>query len=115
MPVTIYHNPRCSTSRKVLDAVRAKGIEPSIVLYLETPPSRATLEAWLKAMNASPRGLLRKKEPLCAALGLTDPKVSDDEILDALARHPALIERPVVETDKGVVLCRPPERLGEVL
>lgn len=115
MSVVIYHNPKCSTSRKVLDAIRAKGIEPKIVLYLETPPSQAKLRAWLKTMDARPRDLLRKKGDLYRELGLDDPTLSDSAILDALAEHPVLIERPVVETARGAVLCRPPERLQDVL
>src|SRR5262245_39378862 len=115
MSVTIYHNPKCSTSRKVLDAIRAKGVEPRIVLYLETPPSKKKIGEWLKAMGARPRDILRRKGDLDLELGLDDPAKSDAQILAALAEHPALIERPIVETPKGTVLCRPPERLNEVL
>ena len=115
MSVTIYHNPKCSTSRKVLDALRARGIEPKIVRYLETPPSRAKIVSLLKAMKAGPRDILRKKGDLYKELGLDDPKVSDAALLDAMAEHPVLIERPIVEGPRGTVLCRPPEKVDDVI
>lgn len=115
MSVTIYHNPKCGTSRKVLDAIRAKGIEPRIVLYLETPPSKAKLKALLTAMGKKPRDLLRQRGTPYDDLGLDDPKVSDDEILALMTKHPILIERPIVECGTAALLCRPAERLGEIL
>ena len=107
MNVTIFHNPACGTSRKTLDILREKGDEPRVVEYLKTPPSRDELKRLYERAGISPREGLRAKEPLAAELGLTRPDVSDDEILDAMVEHPILIERPLVETDKGVRLCRP--------
>lgn len=115
MKARILHNPRCSTSRAVLEQLRAAGIEPEIVEYLKTPPSREELLAMLVAMEAGPRDILRAREPLAAELGLLAPGRSDRELLDALADNPVLIERPIVITEKGVRLCRPAERLQEIL
>ena len=115
MKARILHNPRCSTSRAVLETLRAAGIEPEIVEYLKTPPSREEMVAMLVAMEASPRDILRAREPLAAELGLLDPAVGDRELLDALLEHPVLIERPIVVTEKGVRLCRPKERVLEIL
>jgi len=113
--VTIYHNPMCGTSRKTLDILRENGDEPRVVEYLKTPPSRDELKRIYDRAGLSPREGLRSKEPLATELGLTRPDVSDDEILDAMAEHPILIERPLVETDKGVRLCRPQDRVREIL
>ena len=115
MNVTIIHNPACGTSRKTLDILREKGDEPRVVEYLKTPPSRDELQRLYERAGISPREGLRAKEPLAAELGLTRPDVSDDEILDAMVEHPILIERPLVETDKGVRLCRPQDRVREIL
>ena len=115
MNVTIFHNPACGTSRKTLDILREKGDEPRVVEYLKTPPSRYELKRLYERAGISPREGLRAKEPLAAELGLTRPDVSDDEILDAMVEHPILIERPLVETDKGVRLCRPQDRVREIL
>ena len=115
MNVTIYHNPVCGTSRKTLDILREKGDEPRVIEYLKTPPGRDELERLYERAGISPREGLRAKEPLAAELGLTRPDVSDDEILDAMAEHPILIERPLVETDKGVRLCRPQDKVREIL
>ena len=115
MNVTIYHNPLCGTSRKTLDILREKGDEPRVVEYLKAPPSRDRLKELYDRAGISPREGLRAKEPLAAELGLTRPDVSDDEILDAMVEHPILIERPLVETDKGVRLCRPQDRVREIL
>ena len=115
MNVTIFHNPACGTSRKTLDILREKGDEPRVVEYLKTPPSRDELKRLYDRAGISPREGLRAKEPLAAELGLTRPDVSDDEILDAMVEHPILIERPLVETDKGVRLCRPQDRVREIL
>ncbi len=115
MNVTIFHNPACGTSRKTLDILREKGDEPRVVEYLKTPPSRDELKRLYERAGISPREGLRAKEPLAAELGLTRPDVSDDEILDAMVEHPILIERPLVETDKGVRLCRPQDRVREIL
>ena len=113
--VTIYHNPACGTSRKTLDILRENGDEPRVVEYLKTPPSRDELKRLYERAGISPREGLRAKEPLAGELGLTRPDVSDDEILDAMIEHPILIERPLVETDKGVRLCRPQEKVREIL
>ena len=115
MNVTIFHNPACVTSRKTLDILREKGDEPRVVEYLKPPPSRDEHKRLYERAGISPREGLRAKEPLAAELGLTRPDVSDDEILDAMVEHPILIERPLVETDKGVRLCRPQDRVREIL
>ena len=115
MSTRIYHNPKCSTSRKVLEALRDAGEEPEIIEYLKTPPSRAELKDLLKRMKMHPRDLLRKKEPLYKELGLNDEKKSDEAIIDAMLANPILIERPIVVTKKGVRLSRPPEKVNEIL
>jgi arsenate reductase (glutaredoxin) len=109
----IFHNPKCSTSRKTLDLLRENGIEPEIVLYLKTPPTRAELVTLIADAGIPVREAVRKRESLYAELGLAD--ASDDELLDALAEHPILIERPLVVTDKGTRLARPIDRVREIL
>jgi arsenate reductase len=113
--VVIWHNPKCATSRKVLDMIRAKGVAPQIVDYVKTPPSAAEIKAALKAMGMKPRELLRRRGTPFDELGLDDPKKTDAELIAAMAAHPILIERPVVRGRKGTRLCRPPERLAEIL
>ena len=115
MNVTIYHNPLCGTSRKTLDILRETGDEPRVIEYLKTPPSRDELKRLYARAGISPRDGLRAKEPLATELGLTRADVTDDEILDAMVEHPILINRPIVETDKGVRLCRPQETVREIL
>lgn len=115
MPVTIYHNPDCGTSRNTLAMIRQSGEQPTVIAYLDTPPSRATLVALIKAMQTTPRALLREKGTPYAALGLDDPGWSDDQLIDAMLAHPILINRPIVVTDKGVRLCRPSERVLDLL
>lgn len=115
MNVTIYHNPMCGTSRKTLDILRGNGDEPTVIEYLKTPPSREELKRLYARAGLKPREGLRAKEPLAAELGLTRPDVSDDEILDAMVEHPILINRPLVETEKGVRLCRPQDAVREIL
>jgi arsenate reductase (glutaredoxin) len=115
MSVTIWHNPKCGTSRKVLDLIRASGAEPKIVDYVNTPPSVAAIKAVLKAMAMKPRELLRRRGTPYDALGLDDEGLSDAEIVAAMHAHPILIERPVVQSGKGTRLCRPPERVREIL
>ena len=115
MPVTIYHNPLCGTSRKTLEILREAGTEPTVVEYLKAPPSRDELKRLYDKAGISPRDGLRAKEPIAAELGLTRPDVTDDEILDAMIEHPALINRPLVETDNGVRLCRPQDLVREIL
>ena len=113
--VTIYHNPRCSTSRATLELIRAAGIEPTIVEYLKTPPSRDELAALIARMGVPVRSVLRAKEDLAGELGLRDPAVGDAAVLDAMAAHPILIERPIVVSARGVRLGRPPEAVRAVL
>ncbi len=113
--VIIYHNPKCSTSRAVLEAIRAHGQEPEIALYLQTGWSAALLRRLLKSAGATPGDFLRAKEPLAKELGLTAPGVRPATIVAAMLAHPELVERPIVETDKGVRLCRPPEMVLEIL
>ncbi len=113
--VTIWHNPNCSNSRGALALLRERGIEPTVVLYLKDTPDRATLLATVRATGEPVRALLREKEALCAELGLNDAAKTDDELIDAMLAHPVLINRPVVITPKGARLCRPPERLLELL
>ena len=112
---TIYHNPACGTSRNVLAALREAGIEPTIVEYLKTPPDRATLETLLKTMGKSVRDILRKRGTPYEELGLGDPDVTDDQIFAAIAKHPVLIERPIVVLDKKAALCRPAETVRDLL
>ena len=115
MSTVIWHNPQCSTSRKVLEMIRSKGVEPTVVDYQKTPPRAAEIKAALKAMGMKPRDLLRKKNTPYDEVGLDDPKLGDAALIAAMAEHPLLIERPVVHTKKGTRLCRPAERLQEIL
>ncbi len=115
MDVTIYHNPRCGTSRNTLALIRAAGVEPQVVEYLATPPTRAALAELVARSGLSPREAVRSKEALFTELGLDDPAVSDEALLDAMAAHPILINRPLVVTPKGVRLCRPAELVHEIL
>jgi arsenate reductase len=115
MTVTIWHNPNCSTSRKVLADIRARGIEPEVVHYVDTPPSERDIKAVLRRAGLAARELLRRKGALYEDLGLDSPKVSDAALIAAMHKHPILIERPVVTTPKGARLCRPAERLSEIL
>ena len=112
---TIYHNPACGTSRNVLAALREAGIEPRIVEYLKTPPDRATLETLLKTMGKSVRDILRKRGTPYEELGLGEPDVTDDQIFAAIAKHPVLIERPIVVLGKKAALCRPAETVRDLL
>ena len=115
MKALIHHNPACGTSRKTLEILRESGADVTVNEYLKTPPSRAELQRLYDRAGISPREGLRAKEPLAGQLGLIDPGVSDDAILDAMVEHPILINRPIVETDKGVRLCRPQETVREIL
>lgn len=112
---TIFHNPKCGTSRRTLELIRERGDEPEVIEYLKDPPSREELKRLLGAMGISARALLRKKEALHAELGLDDPSLGDDALVDAMVENPILIERPIVETAKGVRLCRPAETVLEIL
>ena len=113
--VTIFHNPACSTSRKALEAIRAAGMQPNVVEYLKTGWTVPQLKGLLQAMKARPRDILRVRGTPAETLGLTDPAVADETILAAMAKHPALVERPIVVTPKGTVLARPVEKLQGVL
>lgn len=115
MKATIYHNPACGTSRKTLDILRQSGADVTIIPYLETPPSRQTLERLYARAGMTAADGLRAKEELARTLGLTAPGTSDDSILDAMIAHPILINRPLVETAKGVRLCRPQDVVHEIL
>lgn len=110
---TIYHNPKCSTSRKALQHMRDGGVEPTIVKYLETPPSRVALEKMIADAGIEVRQAVRKRESLYTELDLAD--ATDDELLDAMATNPILIERPFVVTDKGTRLARPVESIDDIL
>jgi arsenate reductase (glutaredoxin) len=113
--VTIYHNPACGTSRNTLALIRHAGIEPAVIEYLKTPPSRETLRELLAAMGLPARKLVRQKEAPYAELGLDDPAVTDEQLLDAMLAHPILINRPIVVSGLGTKLCRPSEEVLELL
>ena len=115
MSVTIYHNPACGTSRNALALIRATGEEPEVVRYLETPPSREELVSLIHRIGIGPRDLLREKGTPYAELGLGDPSLTDDQLVDAIMEHPILINRPIVVGPKGVKLCRPSEEVLSVL
>ena len=113
--ITIYHNPNCSTSRKVLGMIREAGLEPTVVEYMKAGWTRAQIEELLKAMKVGPQAILRVRGTPAEELGLTKPGVTDDAILSAMVAHPALVERPIVASPKGAVLCRPVERVQALL
>jgi arsenate reductase (glutaredoxin) len=112
---TIFHNPGCGTSRKTLEILRDSGCEIEVREYLQDQPTRDELKALYERAGMAPGNGLRAKEPLATELGLTNPGVDDESILDAMAEHPILIERPLVETEKGVRLCRPQDKVHEIL
>lgn len=107
--ITIYHNPKCGTSRNTLAMIRASGVEPEVTEYLKTPPSRERLLELITMMGISARELLREKEALVSELGLINPDLPSEVLIDAMLAHPILINRPIVVTEKGVKLCRPSE------
>jgi arsenate reductase len=113
--ITIYHNPACGTSRNVLALIRNSGEEPRVIEYLKTPPTRDELAELIRRMGLRPRDLLRRKGTPYDALGLDDPKFSDDALIDLMIEHPILINRPIVVTPLGVKLCRPSETVLEML
>ncbi len=113
--ITIYHNPACGTSRNTLALIRNSGVEPAVILYLETPPSRDELQQLIADMGISVRALLRKNTEPYEQLGLAKERFSDDELLDAMLAHPILINRPVVVTPLGTRLCRPSEAVLDIL
>ena len=115
MSVTIYHNPACGTSRNTLSMIRASGEEPVIIEYLQTPPSKEQLSELLAAMKIPVRDLLREKGTPFAELDLANPKWSDDQLLDFIVQHPILMNRPIVVSPRGAALCRPSERVLDLL
>ncbi|MCO5146089.1 MAG: arsenate reductase (glutaredoxin) [Aquamicrobium sp.] len=115
MDVVIYHNPDCGTSRNTLAMIRKAGVEPHVIEYLKTPPSRAMLTQLIARMEITARALLREKGTPYAELGLDDPDLTDDQLLDAMLAHPILINRPIVVSPNGVKLCRPSEDVLDLL
>ncbi|NYH18791.1 arsenate reductase (glutaredoxin) [Paraburkholderia bryophila] len=115
MTVTIYHNPGCGTSRNTLAMIRNAGIEPTVIEYLKTPPTRETLVDLIRQSGLTVREVIRQKGTPYADLGLDDPLVTDDQLIAAMLEHPILINRPLVVTDHGVRLCRPSEVVLEIL
>lgn len=115
MRATIYHNPNCGTSRKTLEILRDSGCEVHVREYLKDPPGRDELERLYRRAGISAREGMRAKEPLAEELGLKGPGTSDEKVLEAMVEHPILIERPLVETDKGVRLCRPQDKVREII
>lgn len=113
--LVIYHNPQCGTSRNVLAMIRNSGIEPHVVEYLKSPPARALLVQLIGRSGLKPRGLLREKGTPYGELGLADPGLTDDQLIDAMIRHPILINRPLVVSPMGVRLCRPSETVLDIL
>lgn len=114
-PVTIYHNPRCSKSRETLQLLQEHGVQPRIILYLETPPSAAELKRLLKKLGMKARDLLRRKEKPYQELGLDDESLTEERIIRAMVEHPVLIERPIVIKGDRAALGRPPERVLEII
>ncbi len=114
-PITIYHNPACGTSRNVLGLIRNAGLEPLVIEYLKTPPTRSDIIALVQKMGVPLRSLLREKGTPYTELGLDNPALSDDALLDALNAHPILLNRPIVVTKKGAKLCRPSEEVLDLL
>jgi arsenate reductase (glutaredoxin) len=115
MSVTIYHNPECGTSRNTLAMIRNAGIEPTVIEYLSSPPDRQTLQQMIRAAGLTVRQAIREKGTPYAELGLSDPSLSDDQLLDAMLTHPILINRPFVVTELGIRLCRPSELVLDIL
>ncbi|QTN29415.1 arsenate reductase (glutaredoxin) [Rhodoferax sp. AJA081-3] len=113
--ITIYHNPACGTSRNTLALIRNSGAEPEVIEYLKTPPDKQRLQQLLQVMGISARELLREKGTPYAELGLADPQWTEDQLLDFMVQHPALMNRPVVVTPLGAMLCRPSERVLDIL
>ena len=115
MTPIIFHNPKCGTSRNTLAIMQASGETPEVIEYLKTPPSREYLVELLALMNITPRELLRSKENIYSEIGLDNPTLTDAQLIDAMITHPILINRPIVVTNKGAALCRPSERVFELL
>ena len=115
MRVTIYHNPKCGTSRTVLSMIRARGIEPEVIEYLATPPDAGRLKDLLDRLRVRPRALLRRRGTPYDDLGLDDSKWTDEALLGMIAKHPILMERPVVVSDRGAKICRPAEVVNTLI
>ena len=115
MPITIYHNPKCSKSLQTLELLQQNGITPTIIEYIKTPPTAETLKTILGQLRMAPRNLMRKKEDVYAELKLDNPSLSDDALIDAMIQHPILIERPIVLANGKAALGRPPEQVLEIL
>lgn len=115
MSIVIYHNPQCGTSRNALALIREAGFEPRIIEYLKTPPSRADLEVLMQRLGVPVREILREKGTPYGELGLADPDLSDGQLLDAIAAHPILLNRPIVVTPTRAKLCRPAETVRDLL
>lgn len=115
MSVTIYHNPRCSKSGQTLQLLRDRGIEPTIIEYLSTPPSRAELEEILNRLNLEPRDLMRKQEPEYREAGLDNPELDRGQLIQGMVENPQVIERPIVVTENRAALGRPPENVLKLL
>lgn len=110
-----YHNPRCSKSRQALELLRERGLEPTVIAYIDTPPDAATLRALIGKLGISPRALLRTGESVYAELGLDEASLDDDALINAMVTHPILIERPIFENGDRAVIGRPPERVLELI
>lgn len=115
MRVTIYHNPKCGTSRKVLEILRERGVEPKVIEYLNDPPDRATLAGLLDRLGLGARDLLRRQGTPYDELGLDNPELSEETLIGHIAEQPILMQRPVVVTDKGAKICRPAEVVNTLL
>lgn len=115
MSTTIFHNPKCGTSRNVLGLIRNAGIEPTVVEYLKTPPDHAALRTLLQQLQLPARAILREKGTPYAELDLRNPKWTEEELIDFIVQHPILLQRPIVVTPKGAALCRPSEKVLEIL
>lgn len=115
MSVTIYHNPKCTTSRKVLEMIREQGVEPKVIDYIADPPDRAELAGLLERLGLRARDLLRRRGTPYDELGLDDPKLGERALIDTIAEHPILMERPVVVTERGAKICRPAEVVKTLL
>lgn len=114
-PTRIYHNPRCSKSRGALQILEQQNLQPEVIRYLDTPPDPATLKDLLKQLGISARQLLRRGEAEYKDLGLDNPDLSEEQLIDAMSRHPKLIERPIIVKDGKAIIARPPERVHEIL
>lgn len=115
MEVVIYHNPKCSKSRKTLDLIHSRNVEPKVVEYLQNPPSRSELEAILRTLDFGPRNLIRTGESEFKENGLDDPSITDDQLITAMLEHPILIQRPIVVAGRRATVGRPPENVLEIL